>query len=313
MARYEGIPPLIYGTAFAFEKSTELASAALQAGFRGIDTAGSLHAYREKLVGDAIAAAIAEGVVQRHELWIQTKFSPFREGKKPENYPYDVTANVKERVKQSVESSLKNLQTTYLDSLIMHAPCPTLEGTLATYAAMEAYVPHTVTALGVSNFDLPTLRAVYEAAKVKPAVVQNRFTADTVNPYDRAVRQFCSEHDIAYTPWGLLWGNPQLTNLDGDANPRLVNQDEEGSIYGMLAELGRQVGVTKQLALFGCMRSLDGPKISILCGTKTVERMGETVEGMARIDEFRGGAEEKRRAWEEGVGKLQGVVDGHEA
>jgi predicted oxidoreductase len=220
------------------------------------------------------------------------------------------------------------LQTTYLDSLIMHATCPTLEETLTTYAAMEAYVPHTVTALGVSNFDLPTLRAVYEAAKVKPAVVQNRFTADTVSsptpgfpddlpyaedPYDRDVRQFCSKHNIAYTPWGLLWGNPQLTNLDGDAELRLVYQEEEGSIYGMLQELGSQIGVTKQLALFGCMRSLDGPKISILCGTKTVERMGETVEGMAKINEFKGGAEQKRRVWEECVRKLQGVVDGHEA
>jgi diketogulonate reductase-like aldo/keto reductase len=71
MSRYEGIPPLIYGTAFAFERSTELVSAALQAGFRGIDTAGSLHAYREKLIGDAIAAAVAGGVVQRHELWVR--------------------------------------------------------------------------------------------------------------------------------------------------------------------------------------------------------------------------------------------------
>jgi diketogulonate reductase-like aldo/keto reductase len=75
MSRYEGIPPLIYGTAFAFEKSTELVSAALHAGFRGIDTAGSLHAYREKLVGDALAAAIAEGVVQRHELWVRPLLS----------------------------------------------------------------------------------------------------------------------------------------------------------------------------------------------------------------------------------------------
>lgn len=258
---------------------------------------------------------------------IQTKFSPFGKGKNPENYPYNVTADIKGSVQQSVESSLQNLQTTYLDSLIMHAPCSTLEETLATYAAMQSYVPHTVTVLGVSNFDLPTLRAVYEASKVKPSVVQNRFTADTVSsptpgfpadlpyaedPYDRAVRQFCAEHDIAYTPWGLLWGNPQLTNLDHDGNviSRSGNQDEEGTIYGMLEELGKQVGVTKQLALFGCMRSLDGPKISILCGTKTVGRMRETLAGMARVDEFKDGAAEERRVWEEGVRKLQGVVDG---
>ncbi|KAL1592043.1 Maturation and nuclear export of 40S ribosomal subunits interacting protein [Paraconiothyrium brasiliense] len=181
--RYKGIPHLIYGTAFAFEKTTDLALAALTAGFRAVDTAGSTHAYREALVGDALATATSSGLVARGDLWVQTKFSPFRPGKDPQNYPYDVDADIKERVAQSIAASLKNLQTTYLDSLIMHAQCPTLEETLSTYAAMEDYVPDTVACLGVSNFDLETLRTVYNAAKVKPAIVQNRFTADTVaNP-----------------------------------------------------------------------------------------------------------------------------------
>lgn len=130
-------------------------------------------------------------------------------------YPYDVNADVETRVKQSIESSLANLGTTYIDSLVLHSLCPTLEETLRTWRAMEAYVPSKVASLGVSNTDLPTLRILFDASTIKPSVVQNRLTEDTVSkpnpempsdlpypedPYDRAVRQFCSVENITYTP-----------------------------------------------------------------------------------------------------------------
>ncbi|KAK9774969.1 putative Aldo-keto reductase [Seiridium cardinale] len=311
MAHYEGIPAVIYGTAFKFDKSADLVLSALKAGFRGIDTAGSLHAYREKLVGDAISTAIADGIVQRHELWIQTKFSRFKEGRDPAVYPYDVSANTAVRVQQSIQSSMKNLRTTYLDSLIMHSPCPTIEETLATWEAMEAYVPSKVGILGISNVDLATLSTLYEAAAVKPTIVQNLFTenmAASPNPdfpadlpypvdrYDKGVRQFCAAHGIAYTPWGLLWGNPTLMEkLD------------------VLEELASKVGITKQVACFGCMRSLAGPRISILCGTQQISRMNETLTGMALIDEYLAGSDEARNNWNDSVATIQQIVDGHHA
>ena len=39
-SRFQGIPDIIYGTAFKFENSASLVEAALLAGFRAIDTAG---------------------------------------------------------------------------------------------------------------------------------------------------------------------------------------------------------------------------------------------------------------------------------
>jgi diketogulonate reductase-like aldo/keto reductase len=74
MARFEGIPDIIYGTAFKFEESTRLVSAALKAGFRGIDTSGSASAYREEMVGDAIKAALSDGLVKREDLWVSHPF-----------------------------------------------------------------------------------------------------------------------------------------------------------------------------------------------------------------------------------------------
>lgn len=73
MAPYSSqeIPSLIYGTAFAFDKTASLVQAALHAGFRGIDTAGALGAYREKLVGDGIRNCIDSGLIKRDDIFVR--------------------------------------------------------------------------------------------------------------------------------------------------------------------------------------------------------------------------------------------------
>lgn len=122
-----------------------------------------------------------------------------------------------------MEYSLKSFDfgVAYLDNLIMHQPCPTIDETITVWRALESHVPHDITSLGISNVDLPTLKALYEVATVKPSIVQNRFTGDVLpppeiplptpmTPYDADVRAFCSDHDIVYQPWGTLWGTPNL-------------------------------------------------------------------------------------------------------
>ena len=64
------IPDLIYGTAFSFDQSAVLVEAALKAGFRGIDTAGSATAYREALVGEGIRTFLNGGSVGREDLYV---------------------------------------------------------------------------------------------------------------------------------------------------------------------------------------------------------------------------------------------------
>ena len=70
VSNYEGLPEIIYGTAFKFDKTSPLVKAALKAGFRAIDTAGARGAYRESLVGEGISAAITGGVCTREELYV---------------------------------------------------------------------------------------------------------------------------------------------------------------------------------------------------------------------------------------------------
>jgi diketogulonate reductase-like aldo/keto reductase len=63
--------------------------------------------------------------------------------------------------------------------------------------------------LGISNcYQLEQLEALYDSARFKPAVVQNRFYADT--GYDREIRAFCRQHGIIYQSFWTLTANPQV-------------------------------------------------------------------------------------------------------
>jgi len=60
------VPTLIYGTAWKEGDTAPLARMAIDAGFRGIDTANQRRHYLEAGVGEALAGALAAGVRPVH-------------------------------------------------------------------------------------------------------------------------------------------------------------------------------------------------------------------------------------------------------
>ena len=72
MAATMKIPKLVYGTAWKQDATRALVKQALQAGFRGIDTAAQPKHYQEDLVGQGIRDAISEGIVKREDLYVCT-------------------------------------------------------------------------------------------------------------------------------------------------------------------------------------------------------------------------------------------------
>src|SRR5262245_35469917 len=114
------IPSFLYGTAWKEENTERLTLLALRQGFRGIDTANQRKHYYEAGVGAAVATAIAQGLVRREELFLQTKFT--HRGGQDQRLPYDPRATVGQQVVQSLASSLEHLQVDYVDSLVLHGP-----------------------------------------------------------------------------------------------------------------------------------------------------------------------------------------------
>src|SRR5438105_11848467 len=114
------VPRFFYGTAWKEEQTERLTRLALRQGFRGIDTANQRRHYDEAAVGRAIAASCQSGLLSRHDLFLQTKFT-FRPGQ-DHRLPYDPQAPIGVQVGQSFASSLEHLGTTTIDSYLLHGP-----------------------------------------------------------------------------------------------------------------------------------------------------------------------------------------------
>jgi diketogulonate reductase-like aldo/keto reductase len=201
-------PRIIYGTAWKKQQTEILVTQAIRHGFRGIDTACQPKHYDEAGVGAGVAACLNEGLT-RADLYLQTKFTPLS-GHGPSQIPYDPGAPRAEQVAQSFQSSLHNLQTTYLDCLVLHSPLRDAGQATEVWRAMEAIVDAGGTRqLGISNcYDLEYFQSLYRSARVKPAVIQNRFYAET--GYDREIRAFCRQRGIVYQSFWTLTANPHI-------------------------------------------------------------------------------------------------------
>src|SRR5687767_8673450 len=114
------VPRFLYGTAWKEDQTQRLTELALQQGFRGIDTANQRRHYHEAAVGQAVAAAIAGGLVAREDLFLQTKFT-FQAGQ-DHRLPYDPRAPISTQVEQSFASSLAHLNVDVIDSYVLHGP-----------------------------------------------------------------------------------------------------------------------------------------------------------------------------------------------
>src|SRR5579871_3534465 len=170
------IPALGFGTLIPDPIATRNATkAALEAGFRQLDAS---ERYRnEKEVGEALQEVFKTGKIRREEVFIATKL--WNNNHRPE------------RVKPAFEASLKKLQLDYADLYLIHTPFAFQPGDeqdprdangnviydkgvtlLDTWRALEALVDEgRCKAIGLSDVSLEQTKQIFEAARIKPAVV----------------------------------------------------------------------------------------------------------------------------------------------
>ncbi|OJD12257.1 hypothetical protein AJ78_07115 [Emergomyces pasteurianus Ep9510] len=265
-------PVFLYGTAWKKEQTADLVYQALSAGFKGIDTAAQPKHYREDLVGEGLRRALADDKVKREDVYVQTKYTPVG-SQDIQTVPYEPSSSIADQVHASIKSSMVNLRVlddpnsekdTYLDALVLHSPLPTINETLEAWATLENYVPHKIRNLGISNCELPLLKTLYSSAKVKPAIVQNRFHLGS--RFDVGLRQFCRENSIVYQSFWTL-----------TANPDLVWSTEVGL-------LSQQVKISPQSALYCLVLGLGNTVL--LNGTKNEGRMLGDLAAPKAVEEF---------------------------
>jgi alcohol dehydrogenase (NADP+) len=172
---------------------------ALEVGFRHFDCAERYRNERE--VGEALQAGLAAGGIGREDIFVTTKL--WNTNHRPE------------RVKPAFEASLDRLGLSYLDLYLIHTPFAFQPGDeldprdqngnviydssvtlLDTWRAMESLVDDgRCRAIGLSDVTFEGLLPIYEAARVKPAVIQVE-----AHPYlpQTELLEFCKKKDIVF-------------------------------------------------------------------------------------------------------------------
>ncbi|EHK26500.1 uncharacterized protein TRIVIDRAFT_52445 [Trichoderma virens Gv29-8] len=242
-------PFQVYGTAFKEDRTENLTALALETGFVGLDSANYPTAYEEGQVGEAIQKALQLGV-KRSDLFIQTKFTPAW-AHAPGKIPYDTAQPLEAQVKESIEQSFQLLKIDYIDALFLHVPFDNDEDNLVAWRVMESYVPTRIGVLGVSNFALPAFQKLYEAAAIKPEIVQNRFQED--NGHDYEIREFLQKNGVIYQGFSLLKANSVARNSE------------------LVQRVATHFKVAKEVAFYLLFLGLG--KVAIVNGTTSKEHM----------------------------------------
>lgn len=165
-------------------------AAALEAGYRSIDTAAAYN--NEEGVGNAIAASS----LPREELFITTKLRNDDQG-------YDSTL-------REFDASLKRLQLDYIDLYLIHWPLPSRGLFPATWKAFEEILASgQARSIGVSNFRAVDLDKLAETATVTPAVNQIELH---VGFQQRELRAYHAAHGIVTESWSPLGHGQSLDN-----------------------------------------------------------------------------------------------------
>lgn len=250
------------GTAWKEERTADLVSQAIHSGFRFIDTACQPKHYNEAGVGQGWTTAAKELGLQREDFFLQTKFTSLK-GQDPKRLPYNRDDSLEDQVKTSLQVSLKNLQTAYLDSLVLHSPLSTLERTMTVWRTMESFVDDgRVKQLGISNcYDYDFFQSLYDQARIKPKVLQNRFYHES--NFDTALRAFCQNNDVTYQSFWTLTANRHAL-----ASPEIK-------------EWAARLQLTPQQLMFAFLMSLG--YITPLSGTTSLEHAAQDVAIMQRM------------------------------
>ncbi|MGH3094701.1 MAG: aldo/keto reductase [Streptosporangiales bacterium] len=178
-------------------QTTEVVRAALDAGYRSIDTATL---YRNEA---EVGKAIAESGVPREQIFVTTKLWNDRQG-------YDEAL-------RGFDASLAELGFDYVDLYLIHWPVPSADLYVETWRAFERLRNEgRARSIGVSNFTDEHLRRLLTETDTVPAVNQVE-----LHPLlaQASLRAFDAQHGIATEAWaplakgGELLQDPTVTSL----------------------------------------------------------------------------------------------------
>ena len=190
------IPALGLGTyKLKGKECTKVVKKALEIGYRHLDTADMYNNHQ------AIAPALEQTDIDREELFITSKL-------KSSDLKYD-------RVKNSLDRFLNELNTDYLDLLLIHWPNPDIPIEESLSALKELQQENKIKNIGVSNFTQDLLQ---EALNYYPDLITVNQVEFHPTLYQKKLLEFSAQNNViltAYSPLGRgqVFNNPSLKSL----------------------------------------------------------------------------------------------------
>jgi 2,5-diketo-D-gluconate reductase A len=193
------IPQLGFGVwRLPEEDAPKVVGAAIEAGYRHIDTA---QGYDNEA---GVGRAIEQASIGRNELFVTSKLRNGHQGY--------------ESALRSLDETLDRLKLDHLDLFLIHWPAPAHDRYVETWSALvEAQSAGKVKSIGVSNFLPEHIQRIIDETGVTPAVNQLE-----LHPafQQRDIREFHRDRDIqieSYSPLGGkgtgLFENPAITQI----------------------------------------------------------------------------------------------------
>ena len=163
----------------------------------------------EEEIGDAVRKAIDSGLIEREDVFISSKISPYELGT--------------EKATSACNAVIERLGLGYVDLMLIHwpgvaktdlsSPINSLRR-LETWRVLELFhAKGLARSIGVSNYEISHLKELLAVAKINPAC--NQVECHPLYP-QQSLRSFCGEHNIglvAYSPFaaGAFFNDSELS------------------------------------------------------------------------------------------------------
>ncbi|WP_075340513.1 aldo/keto reductase [Tenacibaculum agarivorans] len=203
----------VWGKNYSTQEMTDLIHFCIEEGNTTFDHADIYGGYTTEA---EFGEAFVKSGVEREQIQLISKcgiqyITETRTKNRVKHYNYS-----KEYIIWSVEESLKNLKTDYLDVLLLHRPSPLMEPDEIAEAILQLQAEGKILDFGVSNFNASQMELL--ADKITLNYNQLEFSLIQNSAIDHGTLDYLLKNDMKVMSWSPLGG---FFNLEGEQAERV--------------------------------------------------------------------------------------------
>lgn len=262
------------------QEASEIVKVALDAGIDYFDTADCYH---DGLCSTMLGQALKDCGVKREDVGIQTKFGIFRDKESGRVTRYDFS---RKHLLEAMEQELENLQTDYVDFVLLHRPDTLVELDQLAEAFNELQSSGRVRHFGVSNVNPMQVELLQSALDQKLQVNQLQFGLGHTGMIRQEIHVNMADaasldHDggiLAYSRLKRMTIQAWSPFQSGTGEGVIIDNPKFPELNHCLAKIADEHGVSKNaIAVAWILRHPAG--MQVIIGSMNPSRIAEMASG----------------------------------